>query len=85
MKKLIDLKKFYLLFAIIIAVVLISCSDSNNEPAEDPNEIKIGVLLGITGNGASNAEETKEALKIALDEINNYYRTFGKDLILNWY
>ncbi len=80
MKKLIELKKFYLLFAIIIAVVLISCSDNNNEPSEDPNEIKIGVLLGITGNGASNAEETKEALQIALDEINSHFRTLGKDL-----
>ena len=78
MKKLIELKKFYLLFAIIIAVVLISCSDNNNEPSEDPNEIKIGVLLGITGNGASNAEETKEALQIALDEINSHFRTLGK-------
>ena len=79
MKNLFTLKNLNFLFAITIAVVLISCSDSN-DPAEDPNEIKIGVLLCKTGTGASNAEETEAAINIALNEINLYFQNTSSKL-----
>lgn len=54
---------------LIIATGFFACTKEEEEPVRD---IKIGVLLGFSGIGSQNAIETKAALDIALQDIDDY-------------
>ena len=64
----------YLFFA--FSMFFISCNDSKIvDPPAEPNEVIIGVLVSLTGNWSSLGITTKAALEVAVEEINEKYKT----------
>jgi branched-chain amino acid transport system substrate-binding protein len=64
MKKLI---KATVLFAIATSTILTSCNNSSQKTKE---EIKVGVLMSLTGSSATYGQATKKGIDLALEEIN---------------
>lgn len=63
--------KFQLLMLVILSVVVITLIILNIFKKQ--NEIKIGIILPLTGPNAKYGQYMKEALDIAQDEINNQH------------
>ena len=61
------MKKFLVLFSIF---VFCSVLGSGNALAADPDKIKVGILLPLTGTFAAVAETQKEGALLAVDVIN---------------
>ncbi|WP_423792016.1 ABC transporter substrate-binding protein [Methanocaldococcus indicus] len=59
-----------LLVPILIGSFLAGCTQQSNKN----NEIKIGVLLDLSGDLASEGQQTKEILSIEEENINNYFK-----------
>ena len=62
---------FRYLIILCLFVLIVSCNEDCLCP-NDNYEIKIGVLISLSGYGSSTGESTAEALNIANDEINSY-------------
>lgn len=64
--------KFYVIFALVLAIILFSsCSDSN--PCDcDKTKITIAALLPLSGSGSSSGAGMKAALEIAKKEVEQY-------------
>lgn len=57
-------------------VVLFSCTKTH----EEPNEVKIGAILPLTGDAASWGEAGKEGIELAVSEINSKGGINGRKL-----
>ncbi|MCX6160066.1 MAG: ABC transporter substrate-binding protein [Ignavibacteriae bacterium] len=73
------MKKIYFLFVILFPFIFCTCS---NDPVQAPQsttaaKIKIGVLLSLTGTGASSGESSNASLDIAVNAINAYLLNIG--------
>lgn len=60
---------------LMFAFLVNSCL--KDAPNNQPNVIKVGVLLGFTGSGSQNANDTKASLNIGVSEINTYLSQVG--------
>ena len=66
---------------ILVSIILIITSLSGcvrTKPA--PDEVTIGALLSLTGDGASGGESGKAALNLALGDMNDYLSEVGADI-----
>src|SRR5699024_1086556 len=73
------MKKFNLtLFSVILILILVACGSGSEEPAEgsgggsgeEADVIKIGSLHPLTGSQASEGQEMRDAVQLAIDEVN---------------
>lgn len=73
------MKKFNLtLFSVILILILAACGSGSEEPAEgsgggsgeEADVIKIGSLHPLTGSQASEGQEMRDAVQLAIDEVN---------------
>jgi branched-chain amino acid transport system substrate-binding protein len=53
--------------AFVIAVLLTAC---NNHDSQSKDEVRIGVLMSLTGSSATYGQATKKGIDLALDELN---------------
>jgi branched-chain amino acid transport system substrate-binding protein len=72
-------KSLYGIISILILVVVIYISTSNNS---HPNTINIGAVLPFTGSSGVTGEQSKNGLELALSEINNVSTTTRKIRLL---
>jgi branched-chain amino acid transport system substrate-binding protein len=69
---------FFIQISLLIIFVFASC---NKDETTDTTgrKIAIGLLLPLTGSGASAGESAQSAINIAYQEINNYLKDAGSD------
>lgn len=67
-----------LIFLIIPAMICISLNCSK----EQSHTVKIGAILGMTGNSGSLGEDTRNGLKLAIDEQNENGGLLGRKIEL---
>jgi len=72
-------KRFILLTVMmLIAVVFLSCEESDDDNGDirldDPSMIDITAILDTTGNSSSFGKSCWEAVKLAEDDINVWFR-----------
>jgi len=69
----------YVILAIIFPVIFCTCSNDPVQVSQPTGaaKIKIGVLLSLTGGGASSGEGTNASLEIAVNAINTYLSNIG--------
>jgi len=70
-------RHFVVLLISVISVFVTGCKKDDTTSSD--NNIKVGVLLGFSGTGIQNAIETKAALDICLEEVNDYIHRNGLD------
>ncbi|MDD5508871.1 MAG: hypothetical protein PHD25_11205, partial [Bacteroidales bacterium] len=64
------------LILIILTVFMISCQKNDEDPGQ---VIRIGVLLPLTGTGASTGESSNAAIEIAVQDISQYLKEVNPD------
>jgi ABC-type branched-subunit amino acid transport system substrate-binding protein len=62
-----QMKKFLILFSIFVFCGVLG---SGNAPAADPDKIKVGILLPLTGTFAMVAETQRDGALLAVDMVN---------------
>jgi branched-chain amino acid transport system substrate-binding protein len=72
------MKNFIIIIALIFPVVLASCSEDSSTNGKS-TEIKVGVLLTLTGDGSSLGETAQAGLEIAKDEIAQHVKDINTD------
>src|SRR5690625_7954164 len=83
------MKKFSLfLFSLILVVFLAACgggeestetaNEDNESASEETDVIKIGSLHPLTGAQASEGQEMRDAVQLAIDEVNENGGIEGK-------
>ena len=55
---------------IIVCVGAAACSKKDNDTAQEPFTVKLGVLLDFSGDKKEESEEMYRAVSLAVDEIN---------------
>jgi branched-chain amino acid transport system substrate-binding protein len=75
MKKLSMILSVVVVLALAILLVV-------TQTKKEPNEIKIGAVLPLTGDGAKYGIGAKEGIDLALDEINSKGGLFGKKVVV---
>jgi branched-chain amino acid transport system substrate-binding protein len=72
---------FTLGFMLLISLFLSACSDTGGSGGKsDSDEILVGVLLPISGNNATDGKDMQNAMKMAIDKINDGGGVLGKKL-----
>ncbi|MFP4529058.1 MAG: ABC transporter substrate-binding protein, partial [Candidatus Kapaibacterium sp.] len=72
------------LISVIIAISLLMVSCSEDSPTEGKStEIKVGVLLSLTGDGASLGETARAAIEYAKHEIDDFVYLAGSEYSFN--
>lgn len=71
-----------IIFIVFTMMFLSGCSDDDSSPSETSKtkEIKIGVLVSLTGDWSSLGKASQSALNIAADDINNYLESISSDI-----
>lgn len=64
-----------------IALAFASCNSCNKSKSTEKEVIKIGVMLPLTGEGASWGNNAKNAIELAVDEINKKETKYKYDFI----
>lgn len=72
------LNAILVVFFAILSLTLISCDD--NDP-QNKTTIKIGALFSLTGNWSTLGNTSRAALKIAIEDVNNYYKNNSRGVI----
>lgn len=68
----------WLLRPLVMLMIVFSVNSCLKDvPDNQPNVIKVGVLLGFTGSGSQNAIDTKASLELAKSDINSYLTQTG--------
>ena len=67
-----------LLFLVVLSVSIYSCT----KKAEQPQEIKIGAILPLTGDAASWGASAKEGIDLAVSEVNAKGTAGGKKVAI---
>ncbi|MFA5291847.1 MAG: penicillin-binding protein activator [Phycisphaerae bacterium] len=57
-------------FLLTISVFTLLCTPGCAKKPQEPNEIKIGAILPLTGDGAKYGQSAKKGIDLALKEIN---------------
>lgn len=73
------IKIFIALSAIVFAFA--GCNSCNQSRTTDKQVVKIGVMLPLTGEGASWGSNAKNAIELAVDEINKKETKYKYDFI----
>lgn len=68
-------------FILFLLAFLPACKDKD----EDPDTIRIGMLLPVTGSGSSTGESCAVAMDLASEDIRLYFHTVGLDKKLDLY
>lgn len=63
-------KKSWLILVIAIMMILSACGDKNESGGSDGDTIKIGTILPLSGASAKLGENSKKAIDMAVEEIN---------------
>ena len=66
----------FLIFVLLIGVASAGCAGKKAAP----EEVTIGALLNLTGDGASGGESANAALKLASEDVNDYLSEVGADI-----
>jgi branched-chain amino acid transport system substrate-binding protein len=68
---------FALVITLVFALALVGCGNNTTEPEPEPDdteepaeEIVIGAVFGLTGDIATFGQSSKEAIEMAVDELN---------------
>jgi len=64
-------RKIWIGITIIVVVALSLVLVINHKTKKEPGEIKIGAILPLTGPAANHGEDARNAILLALGEINN--------------
>ncbi len=81
--------KINLIAIILMAILAVSCSDDNGNDPNNPDDptpkvnYTIGVLIPLTGAGQSNGKQSKAAVDIAVQDINNYFSVSNVNVKIN--
>lgn len=78
-------KMFLIILAgiLVATIVLAGCAPKKEEPkVEEPEEIKIGLVTPLTGEVATFGQSTKNAVEMAVKEINDDGGILGKKIVL---
>jgi branched-chain amino acid transport system substrate-binding protein len=73
-------KTYFICFVFLLLVVVSACKKDNHDQLR---VLDIGLLLPLTGSGASPGASIQAALEIARDDINNYLDQIGADFSVN--
>ena len=65
----------YFVFVILLVAFIPSCQDDADSP-----EIRIGVLLSLTGTGSSTGESSLAAMNLAKEDILNYLQSIEREM-----
>ena len=69
--------------AILVVGVMMLSSCSNNNSKKKNQTVKIGAILGMTGNSGSLGEDAKNGLQLAIDEQNAKGGILGEEIELD--
>ena len=75
-------KKRWLLFAIAVAVIVVVSGVVYTQRSIGPREYQFGAILPLTGDMARLGEPKRDAIQMAIDEINRLGGIDGKSLTL---
>ncbi len=68
--------------AIVAGILMFSgCFNNNSKKGEET--VKFGAILGLTGNSGSLGEDTKNGIRLAIDEQNAKGGILGKKIVLD--
>lgn len=68
-----------LVLALGLATTFTACRKSKDKD-KDPESIKVGALLSLTGNWSSLGLTSKAAIELALEDVNEYLESTGSDI-----
>lgn len=74
------MKKVWTIIGIIVVIAIVVLIATRQKT--EPGEIKIGVILPLTGEGAKYGDAAKKGFDLAVDEINNNGGIKGKKIHL---
>ena len=66
--------KWSVLLAVLMVIAMLVMMVPGMAFAEDPRDIKVGVLCPLTGKIAAYGQEQKNAVEMAVEEINEIGR-----------
>lgn len=69
------LKAVLVVFFAILSLTLISFDDDD---PQNKTTIRIGALFSLTGNWSTLGNTSRAALKIAIEDVNNYYENISR-------
>ncbi|MER0441576.1 ABC transporter substrate-binding protein [Emticicia sp. W12TSBA100-4] len=70
--------RFSFYAALLLGIMLVSCNNNKSE-----NTVKIGLVLGLSGNGSVNGKYHLEGYKMAIEEQNKKGGILGKKIELD--
>ncbi|HSW36407.1 MAG TPA: branched-chain amino acid ABC transporter substrate-binding protein [Candidatus Limnocylindrales bacterium] len=72
----------FLMFAVVLMMFSVfGCAPQAAPPAEEPEQVLIGIMLPTTGAVAENGIDMENAIKLAVSEINAAGGVLGREII----